>query len=159
MKSIKGLILILIMSAMAFSSIEANPTPKVIKDNIFTAIRSIDYISINVLLSDGTDIDTVDKHGNTPLMVAAQIGNPRILNIILSHNPDVNKYNKEGFTALMVASKSGQLHVVQKLVARGADTTHKSNDGNTALTLASKFGHNEIVTYLSKQRTLRPFTK
>ncbi|NGP87180.1 ankyrin repeat domain-containing protein [Fodinibius halophilus] len=159
MKSIKGLILLLSMSAMAFTSINDSPTSKEIKDNIFTAIRSIDYTSINILLADGTDIDTVDQQGNTPLMVAAKIGNPRILNIIFSHNPEINNYNNEGLTALMIAAKTGQFSTVQKLVRRGANISHTDQDGKTALTFASKYGHKKIVTFLKKRRILTPYSK
>jgi len=159
MKSIKGLLLILSMTILAFSGVESDSNSQIIKDDIFTAIRSIDYTSINVLLSDATDVDTVDQNGNTPLMVAAHVGNPRIMNIILSHNPTINKQNNEGMTALMIAAEAGQFHAVQKLVAHGADQSILNTNGNTAVTLASKFGHNQIVTFFQEKRIIRSYTK
>jgi len=159
MKTIKGLLLTISISLIAMSVVEANSTPKTIKDNIFTAIRSIDYTSINILLSEGMDVDTVNREGNTPLMVASKIGNPRIVDILLAHNPDINLQNKKGSTALMIAARTGQLHIVKKLVTNGADASMRDEDGNTALTLASKFGHDQIVTYFKKLRTHNPLAK
>ena len=147
MKLIKGLLLITGISLLAISGIEANPNTDKIKDDIFTAIRSIDYTSINVLLSDGTDVDTVDQDGNTPLMAATKIGNARIIDIVLSHNPDINKQNKNGRTALMIAAKAGLIDVVEKLVDQGAKVSTKDAEGNTALTLASKYGHNQVESF------------
>lgn len=159
MKPIKGLLLILSISLTAITGIKANSHTDTIKDNIFTAIRSIDYTSINILLSEGTNIDTVDQQGNTPLMVAAKIGNLRILNIILAHNPDINQQNKKGMTALMIAAKTGQLQVVEKLLAHGADYSIQEKDGNTAIDLASRFGHSQIVTYFKESRIPRGYAK
>lgn len=159
MKSIKGLLLILSMSALAFTGIENNSTSNTIKDNIFTAIRSIDYTSINVLLSDGTDIDTVDHQGNTPLMIAAKVGNLRILDIILSHEPKINKQNNKGKTALMIASEAGLTQFARKLIDHGADPSIKNNKGNTAMSLASKFGHKHIVTLFQEVRTPHIFAR
>ena len=159
MKLTKGLLLIISIITLAFSGVESDSNSHTIKDNIFTAIRSIDYTSINVLLSDGTDVDTVDQDGNTPLMVAAHVGNPRIMNIILDHNPYINQQNKNGVTALMIAAETGQFHAVEMLVARGADQTIQNANGNTAVTLASKFGHSQIVTFFKEKRIIRSYTK
>jgi len=159
MKSIKGFILAISISLIAISGVKAGNPDTTIKDNIFTAIQSIDYTSINVLLSAGADINSQNNQGNTPLMLAAKIGNMRILDIILSHNPEINLQNKKGSTALIIAAKTGQFHVVKKLVTNGADIKMRDNKGNTALTLASKFGHNKIVTYLQTLRKQVPLAK
>lgn len=159
MKLTKGLLLIIGISILGISDIKANPNTDTIKDNIFIAIRSIDYTSINVLLSDRTNVDTVDRKGNTPLMVAAKVGNTRILDIILSHNPNINKQNKKGTTALITAATSGQLTVVKKLVSHGARLSVRDHDGNTALTLASKFGHDKIVDFFKRSQRQVPLAK
>ncbi len=157
MKLIKGLLLIAGIS-LVISGVKANPTDK-IKDDIFTAIRSIDYTSINVLLSDGTNIDTVDQNGNTPLMMASKIGNARILDIILSHNPDINKQNNKGRTALMIAAEAGLIDVVKELVDHGAEISIEDANGNSALTLASKYGHSQVVSFFKDLRTAQTFAK
>lgn len=159
MKLTKGLLLIIGISILAISDIKANPNTDTIKENIFIAIRSIDYASINVLLSDKTHVDTVDRKGKTPLMAAAKVGNTRIIDIILSHGPNINKQNKKGTTALMIAAKTGQFAVVEKLVNHGARLTIRDQDGNTALTLASKFGHDKIVDFFKRSQRQVPLAK
>lgn len=159
MKRTKGLLLIISISLLAITEIKADSGTDKIKDNIFTAIRSIDYTSINVLLSDGTDIDTVDRQGNTPLMIAAKVGNTRIVDIILSHDPDINKQNKNGATALIIAAETGQQHVVEKLINHGASLSISDQDGKTASQLAARFGHEEIVQLFKRSKMQAPLAK
>jgi ankyrin repeat protein len=159
MKLIKGLLLIAGISLLGISGVKADPNTDKIKDDIFTAISSIDYTSINVLLSDGTNIDTVDQDGNTPLMIASKVGNARILDIILSHNPDVNRQNNKGRTALMIAAEAGLIDVVKELVDHGAEISIKDASDNTAFTLASKYGHDQVVSFFKDLRTAQSFAK
>lgn len=159
MKSKKGLLLIIGFCLMAFTGYKANPTHQTIKDDIFTAIRNVDYVSVNVLLSDRINTDTVDQDGNTPLIVAAEVGNPRIVDIIISHKPDINKQNKEGDTALMIAAKTGQMEIVKKLVSHNAHILMRNKNGNTAITLASMYGNNKIVQFLKEMRTQSALVK
>lgn len=159
MKLLKGLLLTISITLVAITGIKANSDLEPIKDNIFTAIKNIDYTSINILLADGTDVDTVNHQGNTPLMVAANIGNMRILDILFSHNPDVNKQNKKGVTALMIAAESGQYHVARKLVEHGAKISIRDKSGNTALTLASKFGHDQVLQFFKRSKKQAPLAK
>lgn len=160
MNIIRGIVLVCGLFMIAALPSEAvSQTDTKLKEDVFIAIRSIDYTSLNILLSDGTDVDTVDKSGNTPLMVAAKIGNPRILTIILSHGPNLDMQNKSGKTALMIAAETGQLHVVKELVQRGADISVTDANRNTAVTLASTFGHEEIVQYLKNGQSVPAFTK
>lgn len=164
MKIFKELFLCISLTLLAVSGVEANSNTDTIKadtieQNIFKAIRSIDYTSINILLSEGMDINTTNQQGNSPLIVAAKVGNLRILNIILSHNPDINARNDEGKTALMIAAETGQSQVVEKLLAHNADPSLKDNNDNTALTLASTYGHNTVVGYIKDVRTQTTFAK
>lgn len=165
MKIFKGLFLCISLTFLAVSGAEANSNINIIKvdttieENIFKAIRSIDYTSINVLLSEGMDVNATNQQGDSPLIIAAKVGNLRILNIILSHNPDVDARNDEGKTALMIAAETGQSQVVEKLLAHNADPSLKDNNDNTALTLASTYGHNAVVDYINDVRTQTTFAK
>lgn len=124
-------------------------------DNLIEAVSNIDLISLNVLLAEGANIDTVDHNGNTPLMISAKIGNPRILNILLAHNPDLNQKNNDGNTALMIAAEHGQLFIAEKLIDRGADLYSKNADGFTPLEIAKRNGHAAILDLL-RSKTEKP---
>lgn len=120
----------------------------VVAENIIEAVNKIDIISLNVLLAEGAAIDTVDDAGNTPLMLAAKIGNPRMIDIILAHEPEVNKRNKSGDTALMIASETGILSIVQDLKNAGADPEMRNSSGYNAAQIAQRNGHGSIAEFL-----------
>ena len=133
-------------------------TTDVVKDNILEAIQNIDIVSLNVLLAEGADINAADEKGNTALMLASRIGNPRIVKIILAHNPDLNRQNNKGYTALMIASEQGQAHIVEELLKQDVDTTLKNMDGFTAAELAIRNGQPNTADLL-QGRTQKVITR
>lgn len=161
MNIIKGFFLAAFLSlpALAMGWQQAGDEDFTLKNNIFEAIESIDYISLNLLLAEGAPVDTVNEKGNTPLMAAAKIGNPRMLDIVIANEPDINRINESGRTALMIAAENGLVPVVQTLLRHGAQTGHADRNGNTALTLASKFGHVNVVRLIQSQPVRSLLTK
>lgn len=153
MNTIKGFLLaiLLCIPALAMGWQQTGDDDFTLKSNLFEAIESIDYISLNLLLAEGAPVDTVDEEGNTPLMLAAKIGNPRMLKIVLANEPKINRTNHAGRTALMIAAENGLAPVVESLLRHGARTGHADGKGNTALTLASKFGHEDVVRLIKRQ--------
>ena len=51
-------------------------------------------------LRAGVDANSLDRHGNTLLIIAARAGHKRIVDILLSRGVDINKANNQGNTAL-----------------------------------------------------------
>lgn len=155
MKTLLTIILTLLASTLSFASpVQINSQTNIhaeFTDNLIDAVANIDMISLNVLLAEGANIDTSDQNGNTPLMIAAKIGNPRMVKILLAHNPDINKKNSEGNTALMIASEHGQTFVVEQLIAKGADTNAKNIKGFTSLEIAQRNGHAAVVDLLKSR--------
>lgn len=155
MKTIITITLTLLISTLSFATSaridNLSQTGLEQADNLIDAVSNIDLISLNVLLSEGASIDTVDQDGNTPLMIASKIGNPRIVKILLAHNPDVNKKNNSGNTALMIASEHGQAFVVEQLIVKGADPNAKNAMGFTSLEIAKRNGHAAIIDLLSNK--------
>jgi ankyrin repeat protein len=152
MKTITSIILSIFLFAAPFQAANAVAIDNKhfsVSDDIFEAVKNIDITSLNILLSEGADVDTVNQDGDTPLMLASEIGNMRMLNILLLHDPDVNMKNQNGKTALMIASENGQLYVTDRLLQAGAKTYLKSNRGETAVELAAKNGHKEVLDLLN----------
>jgi ankyrin repeat protein len=145
-----------ILTAFLFSPSTANASMAdstvnkeiIITDTLIEAVKNIDLVSLNVLLAEGADIDTTDRHGNTPLMIASKIGNPRMLRIILAHSPDVNTKNNRGETSLMIAAENGQYEVAKNLVEKGAEKYAKNEAGFTPAELAARNGHTQILNLL-----------
>lgn len=123
-------------------------------NSLFEAIHNIDIVSLNVLLAEGAEVDTSDEAGNTPLMLASKIGNPRIIKIILAHNPDINRKNHGGESALMIASENGQYHIADQLIEQGADINAKNADGLTAMQIAVRNGHPQIKNLIENRSEL-----
>jgi len=152
MKTITSIVLSIFLFAAPFSAVIADSIDKkhfAVANDIFEAIKNIDIMSLNILLAEGADVDTVNQNGETPLMLASEIGNMRMLNIILMHAPNVNKKNKNGETALMIAAENGQLYVANRLIQEEAKIDIKNNQGETAVELATKNGHKEVMDLLN----------
>ena len=119
-----------------------------ISESVIQAVESIDIISLNVLLAEGAKVDTVDDEGNTPLMLASKIGNPRMVKILLAHHPEIDKVNHSGYTALMIAAEQGQIHIVEKLLREGANQYKTNLSGLSASDLAIRNGHPDVAELL-----------
>ena len=145
MKTIVTITLTILFSTVSFASDHSGNDLPGDSDNLIEAVNNIDLISLNVLLSGGASIDTVDQNGNTPLMIASKIGNIRMVRILLAHNPDIDKKNNQGNTALMVASEYGQSVVAEHLIANGANPNAKNDAGYSPLEIAKRNGHAAVI--------------
>ena len=59
----------------------------------------------------------------TPLHIAARIGNVDIVALLLQHGASVNAPTKDLYTALHIAAKEGQDEVAAVLIDHGASLT------------------------------------
>jgi ankyrin repeat protein len=116
-----------------------------VSNNIIDAVKNIDIISLNILLAGGADIDTADENGNTPLMLASEIGNLRMFRIIIAHSPNLDARNKMNETALTIAAENGQTEIAKILVQNGANPYARNQSGFTPAELAKRNGHSQIV--------------
>ena len=139
----------LFAAADAVQAEKNNDTGFVVAENIIEAVNKIDIISLNVLLAEGAAVDTVDDAGNSPLILAAKIGNPRMIEILLAHNPEINRRNNNGDTALMIASEAGVLPIVESLTKAGADSDMRNSKGFSSAQIAQRYGHGSIAQFLS----------
>ncbi|HXC98298.1 MAG TPA: ankyrin repeat domain-containing protein, partial [Verrucomicrobiae bacterium] len=95
-------------------------------------------------------VDAFDKHGVTPLHLAARVGHVNIVALFLDNRADINRRNYPGRTALIMASVSGQLPVVEQLLERRADVNGRDYSNKTALYYAAINEHEDIAALLKK---------
>ena len=95
------------------------------------ALRAID---------SGLTVNATDRHGWTPLMVAAARGDAELLRDLLSRHANLNARNSSGATALMLALWYGHPDEAEALIAAGADVRIADEDGRTALFAAAMRG-------------------
>lgn len=133
------------------TAVVAETEEVVLASDLITAIRQIDIMSVNLLLAEGAYVDSVDANGNTPLMLASRIGNPRIVRILLAHDPNINAKNLKGETALMIAAENGQYHIARQLVVRGAHLDERNNEGFNAREIALRNGQAQVANLLESE--------
>jgi len=109
---------------------------------------------LDLLLSNGAEVQSRDSFNGTGLIRAADRGFPRIVERLLATDIPVDHVNRLGWTALHEAIVLGDgsrpyVRVVELLVAAGADVMLPSgNDGITPLAHARRMGHQQIAEVL-----------
>jgi hypothetical protein len=81
----------------------------------------------------GTNLDTKDAYGSTPLIIATTFGKTEVARMLIGAGADVNITNNDGSTALHTAAFLCRKEIVKILLENGADKNLKNNFGSTAL--------------------------
>lgn len=94
-------------------------------------------------------VETCDRMGTTPMMIAALSGNVDLLQWLIEHKARVDAQNILGVTALHMACGKGNAEYVHILLEHGANPNLTDNDGNTAAhDLAGKWNGDESLPIL-----------
>lgn len=101
-----------------------------------------------VFPSLNTEVNRLNKFGETYLMEAASDGDSKSVKSLIDNGADVNALTQSGFTALMFAVMFGHEDVAHILLDRGADANKQNVDSVTALMIASRFGYSSITNLL-----------
>jgi ankyrin repeat protein len=122
------------------------------------AIRTGDLDNATKLLDGGSDINALDKYGQTALMRAAHRGNVSLVRLLTDRGADLNVSAKYGLTALMLAVIANHTEVVEVLLAAGADVTRRGSEraagvqGMTAEELARAPNREKILAVFGARR-------
>lgn len=119
------------------------------------AVRTDDIARLQALLADDADINALDEHGQTGLMIAARDGKTAAVRWLIEHGADLNHTAKYHLSALMLAVINGRDAIVGILVDAGADRSIQGSgapgfDGKTALDIA-RGGNREIMVALLEE--------
>ncbi|KAL7949484.1 ankyrin repeat-containing domain protein [Trichoderma barbatum] len=106
-------------------------------------------MTVKLLLENGADPDTKDKHGATPLYLAAGLGYEAVVKLLLERGADPNvKKDNKSWTPLFWAASSGHEEITRLLLENGADLDATVHNGQNALFLAISNGHAAVVNLL-----------
>ena len=115
------------------------------------AIKSTFAEAVTRLLKLNADVDCSDALGQTPLYLAARVGNEMLVGLLLRYNPDLDKPEAtKKWTPLIIASLAGFTPVVKTLLEHGANVKHRDHAGWTAIDHASYRGHIPLAKTLSE---------
>src|SRR4030067_817467 len=92
-----------------------------IYEDLLKAIEGDNTREVTAILQRGMDVNTVDKSGNTLLMLAVQKGNAELVRFLLAHRARVNVRNQYGDTPILLAALKGQIEILKLLVAAGGE--------------------------------------
>ncbi len=117
------------------------------------AVRRGSIHELQRRLADGTDIDALDGHGQTALMLAAVAGHEHVVEWLVERGASLDHTAKYGFSALMLAVVGGHVEVVRRVAKAGANLSLRGTGapgfaGKTALDLAIDLERPEIVEIL-----------
>lgn len=116
---------------------------------LLQAARQGNAEELRRLIESGADINGMDSHGDTPLIVATWGKHVDCVKILLDSRVDVNKTNGEGRTALFCAALAGHAEILRLLLnTPGIYVNRQNRFGWTALSAATDNGHVDCVQLL-----------
>jgi len=116
---------------------------------LLRAVRSGDDQAVAGLIDIGhADLQVMDGEKNSPLHLAAHMGNLRAAELLIERGALVDALDEDGQTPLHAAAYDGNLEVVKLLIESGANLRARSLSGETPLMLAAKDCETEVVAAL-----------
>ena len=100
---------------------------------IHRAVMTHSLPVVQQALSDGVDIDAVDREGRSALFYAIKDGELAIAGELIKHGANVNIQDNNGETPLHFASREYRPEEAKLLIVNGASSLLKDSNGNTAL--------------------------
>jgi len=119
-----------------------------------------DALRLAEMLEAGAEVDTLDRYGQTALMLAARNGHYEAVSVLVDADADLDHTAKYNLSALMLAALNDRLEVVEQLMEAGADSEIEGSGapgfaGKTALEIAEDLGREEIAEAIRMGRNRR----
>lgn len=129
-------------------------------DNLFRWVTKRNLIGILAMLKGGVDPNVKNEQGNTPLIIAASLGDVESVRNLLAYRADPNAANKDGNTALIYAARYNHPQIIYELMrpyslVAPVDVNIQNKQGETALYWAASRGYEEAVKRLLAANTNR----
>lgn len=113
---------------------------------LFIALRKPSLKVVELLLQQPqTVVNVLNRHGESPLMLAALGGHLQVCQTLIARDADINK---PGWTALHYAATGGHVAIIQLLLDAHAYIDAASPNGSTPLMMAARYGTVDAVQRL-----------
>ncbi|KAM4540675.1 kinase D-interacting substrate of 220 kDa B isoform 1-T2 [Fundulus diaphanus] len=116
--------------------------------SLFIYVEEENLAAVRAHLDKFRDVDCRSDNGQTPLMVAAELGTLEIVQELIRRGATVNMDDVDCWTALISAAKEGHFEVVRELLDNNANLEHRDMGGWTALMWAAYKGRTEVARLL-----------
>ncbi len=127
--------LFLLTLASVLCAAAAAPGATNVSDEFYSAIRNNDLARLQSLIAGGADVNTRDRHMETPLMYAAYVGSLDAMKLLLQDGASVDAQSQSGATALIWSATD--LPKVRLLIDHGANVNLATKRRRTALLVAA----------------------
>ena len=128
----------------------ADPSLRTLKGRnlLHAAVEGGDVSIVETVLSLGIPVDSIDKGGLTPLMIAvSDLSNNKLeaLEFLLSNGADPLLKNENGRNVLFISAQCGCTDVIQRLLSFGLDIDSRDYEGHTSLMCAAALAKSHAV--------------
>ena len=110
---------------------------------------------IKLLLSQGFDIDSRDRNGDTPLMWTALYGHEGAFQMLIQKGADPSLKGNGGLSLLHFAANGGNPSIINELLSLGLDVHLKDVYGLTPLTRAIENSNSDAVKFFISKGALK----
>ena len=119
------------------------PTP------LFLAAWNMHTDVAEVIAQNRNDwIETPDALGFSPLHIAVQNNDCRLITTLIEAGAPIEATTDEGGTPLLIAADMGHIEAAEILLNKGAQLVHKDKEGWQAVHWAAQCGQLEMIEYL-----------
>lgn len=105
---------------------------------------------IKLHTEDKVSLNCKGRNGNTPLLLAAQLGHEDIVSYLVKNKADHQLKNNEGNCPLHMAACGGHASMVQTLLDIGCFVDKRNKNSQTPLHLAAMYGKQNVLEVLLK---------
>jgi ankyrin repeat protein len=103
---------------------------------------------VSILLSARVGANSISV--SSPLYLAAEKGNSKIVEMLIRHGADVSFIHEDGWSALFEAAGNGHLEVTKILVESGLEPNLEDGQNRKAIDYAAQNGYTDVVKYLAQ---------
>lgn len=116
---------------------------------LWAAVAEGDVSNTQNLVEAGADLETRDKGGRTPLLIAAHLSCNEVARVLLEAGADANALDDQRYDLITIAAVNNDVETIRLGLEYGADPGAVTSpyDG-TALIAAAHLGHVETVQTL-----------